>query len=67
MVPIVITIALLAVCGQHPQPTRQIPIEDFFRNPETTDFNLSPDERSRPGHHPLFLGKQPQCHVPAGQ
>ena len=35
----------------HPPPARLIPIEDFFRNPEQTDFELSPD-----GSHLAWVG-----------
>ena len=35
----------------HTPPARLIPIEDFFRNPEQTDFELSPD-----GTHLAWVG-----------
>ena len=39
--------ALLTACGQPAAPpegqVRLIPMEDFFRNPEKTDFKISPD------------------------
>jgi len=40
------------VCG-HCQavPARQVPVEDFFKNPEETDYKLSPD-----GNHYTYVG-----------
>jgi hypothetical protein len=35
----------------HTTPARRIPIEDFFKNPEQTDFELSPD-----GSHLAWVG-----------
>jgi len=47
-------LALTAGCGQPGPPPegkgRLIPMEDFFRNPEKTDFKISPD-----GHYLAFL------------
>ena len=41
------TLALTAACGEKVPPpkagVRLIPMEDFFRNPEKTDFKISPD------------------------
>ncbi len=34
---------ILFACKQEPQKAPQIPIEDFFRNPEKTAFQLSPN------------------------
>ncbi len=46
-----ITILLFCTaCGQVQQPAKVIPVEDFFRNPEKTAFQLSPD-----GTHISFL------------
>jgi dipeptidyl aminopeptidase/acylaminoacyl peptidase len=39
----VLTTAFLIGCSPQLQPTREIPIEDFFRNPQRTDYKLSPD------------------------
>jgi dipeptidyl aminopeptidase/acylaminoacyl peptidase len=35
-------LVLLFACKQEPQKAPQIPLEDFFRNPEKTAFQLSP-------------------------
>ncbi len=41
------SLALIAACGEKVPPpkagVRLIPMEDFFRNPEKTDFKISPD------------------------
>ena len=34
---------ILFACKQDPQKAQQIPLEDFFRNPEKTAFQLSPN------------------------
>jgi dipeptidyl aminopeptidase/acylaminoacyl peptidase len=39
----VLATAFLIGCSSQPQPTREIPIEDFLRNPQRTDYKLSPD------------------------
>lgn len=40
-------LALVAACGEPAPPSKEkvklIPMEDFFRNPEKTDFKISPD------------------------
>ena len=51
VVPVLITATLLIVCGSEPRITREIPIEDFFRTPDRTDYKLSPD-----GGHYAFVG-----------
>jgi hypothetical protein len=35
-------VVILFACKQEPQKAPQIPLEDFFRNPEKTAFQLSP-------------------------
>ncbi len=48
------SLALTAACGEKVPPpkagVRLIPMEDFFRNPEKTDFKISPD-----GHYLAYL------------
>ncbi|SHF99159.1 Dipeptidyl aminopeptidase/acylaminoacyl peptidase [Mariniphaga anaerophila] len=38
-----IATVLFTACKQEPQKAPQVPLEDFFRNPEKTSFKLSPD------------------------
>lgn len=39
----VLATAYLIGCSSQPQPTREIPLEDFLRNPQRTDYKISPD------------------------
>jgi hypothetical protein len=38
-----VAFVFLFACKQEPQKAPQIPLEDFFRNPEKTAFQLSPN------------------------
>lgn len=40
---LMVILVLLFACKQEPQKAPQIPLEDFFRNPEKTAFQLSPN------------------------
>lgn len=40
---LIVALALLFACKQQLQKAPQIPLEDFFRNPEKTAFQLSPN------------------------
>ena len=43
LLTVTIAAVILAGCSKPQEPAKQIPLKDFFRNPEQTYFQLSPD------------------------
>ncbi|MGB4076900.1 MAG: hypothetical protein WBK43_00115, partial [Prolixibacteraceae bacterium] len=43
IITVMMWFAMLAACEQAEQKTPLLPLEDFFRNPEKTAFQLSPN------------------------